>query len=113
MLKTRDPLPEISHLPEIWQSAFTRPLLLTVEPRRNGASAVIRVMQTLPVMVGTIIVKIAQGARFRFCKARDCKRPFELLTKHPRMFCSRYCAHLEALRRKRGTRQIRARRGGS
>ncbi|SRR6266496_754644 len=67
-------------------------------PRR---SAVIWVAEAVSAILLTIYIDHLRGLRFRFCARRDCRRPFEIRSRHKRKYCQQYCAHLESLRRMR------------
>ncbi|HEV2021840.1 MAG TPA: hypothetical protein VGQ94_04870 [Terriglobales bacterium] len=56
---------------------------------------------SLTAILATIYVDHLRGAKFRFCARHDCRKPFELVSKHRRRYCSQYCAHFQSLRRLR------------
>lgn len=64
-------------------------------------SCSIHATTTLAALVATIHVDHLRGARFRFCKRPDCGQPYEVTSKHQRLYCSQYCAHFQSLRRLR------------
>ncbi len=64
-------------------------------------SAVIWVAEAVSAILVTIYIDHLRGLRFRFCARRDCRRPFEITSRHRRKYCQQYCAHLESLRRMR------------
>ena len=68
-------------------------------------SAVIRVLEAVSAILVTIYIDHLRGLRFRFCARRDCRRPFEITSRHKRKYCQQYCAHLESLRRMRNRRR--------
>ena len=68
-------------------------------------SAVIRVAEAVSAILVTIYIDHLRGLRFRFCARRDCRRPFEITSRHKRKYCQQYCAHLESLRRMRNRRR--------
>jgi len=72
-------------------------------------SGIIRVRHAASAILATILVDRLRGASFRFCARHDCRKPFEVKSKHERKYCSQYCGHLESLRRMR-ERQKRERR---
>jgi hypothetical protein len=53
---------------------------------------------TLPAVLGTIHLDHLRKAKIRFCARPDCRKEFELETRHRRKFCSQYCAHIESVR---------------
>jgi hypothetical protein len=54
----------------------------------------------------TITFDKFRGIKFANCARPDCPNPpYEITSKHGRMYCSQYCAHLESVRRKRKERE--------
>ncbi len=68
-------------------------------------SAVIWVTEAVSAILATIHIDHLRGLRFRFCARRDCRRPFEITSRHRRKYCQQYCAHLESLRRMRNRKR--------
>ncbi len=66
--------------------------------------AVFEAGETLGAMLATIIVDHLRGAKYAFCARADCRKPFEVKTKHGKQYCRTYCAHLAGLRRRRAER---------
>ena len=64
-------------------------------------SAVIRVVDAVSAILASIYIDHLRGLRLRFCARPDCRKPFEITSRHKRKYCEQYCAHLEALRRMR------------
>lgn len=60
--------------------------------------AVLPTSDSLSAMLATIQLDHVRNAKFIFCARKDCRKPFEVKTGHPRKFCSPYCGHLEAVR---------------
>lgn len=63
--------------------------------------AVFVARDTLTAILLTVYLDHLRGAKFGFCKRPDCRRPFEVISRHKRIYCGQYCAHLESLRRMR------------
>jgi len=63
--------------------------------------AVIEARDAVTAMIATIYIDHLRKAKFRFCARHDCGKAFELTSKHKRIYCDFYCAHLESLRRLR------------
>jgi hypothetical protein len=77
---------------------------LSVSLREKAPSAVIWTDTTLDAMISTVQVDILQGAKFRWCARPDCKvKIFRVTSAHERKYCSYDCAHLQSIRKKRGT----------
>ncbi len=68
-------------------------------------SAVIWVAEAVSAILATIYIDHLRRLRFRFCARRDCRRPFEIRSRHKRKYCQQYCAHLESLRRMRNRKK--------
>lgn len=64
-------------------------------------SVVLETRDVVTAIFATIHVDRLRGAKFGFCARRDCRKPFEITSKHQRQYCQQYCAHLESLRRMR------------
>jgi|GEM_PF-5343753 len=56
---------------------------------------------TIQAIVATMQLDHLRGAKFRFCARPDCGRPYEVTSKHQRLYCSQYCAHFTSLRKLR------------
>ena len=77
---------------------------VTLDYRKQppGLSVSIHCQTALEAMSWTVDIDlILRGARFRYCARPDCKKLFELTSRHKRRYCSMYCAHLESVRRGR------------
>jgi hypothetical protein len=84
----------------------------TVQFRWEGDRhfAMVLAQDTLTAILATIYIDHLRRAKFKFCARLDCRRPFELTSKHKRIYCSQYCAHLESVRALRARRKRRGRR---
>jgi hypothetical protein len=56
---------------------------------------------TLHAMVMATQVDYLQGKRFRFCLKPECRRAFEITTRHKRWYCGSECAKHVSVRRHR------------
>ena len=85
---------------------------VTLDYRKHpaGLSVSIHCQTALEAMSWTVDIDLTQGARFRYCARSDCKKLFELISRHKRRYCSMYCAHLESVRRGRQPRKRRQKR---
>ena len=58
--------------------------------------------EPLRAMISTIQLDALSGSQFRYCARNDCTAPpFELESRHERIYCSPECAHLVAVRNSR------------
>lgn len=88
-------------LPTPWHGRSTEEYKIAFAETRSGSQAHVLVNGTFPSILATIQFKLAQGATFRICSRRDCRLPFEVISRHKRRFCTQYCAHLTSLRQRR------------
>jgi hypothetical protein len=49
----------------------------------------------------TTTIDLLQQTKFQVCARPDCAVPFAVKSKHNRIYCTQYCAHLESVRRGR------------
>jgi hypothetical protein len=70
--------------------------------RRSG---VIGVSDAVSAILASIYIDHLRGLHFRFCARPDCRRPFEITSRHKKKYCEQYCGHLESLRRMRKRRK--------
>jgi hypothetical protein len=63
--------------------------------------AAVEASTTAQAIIASVQIDHLRGARFRVCARPDCGRVYEVQSKHERMYCEQYCAHLVSLRRKR------------
>jgi len=84
-------------------AAFRRYRTFAVEFswRRRMPAAAIVTSTTLEAILATIHIDHLTKAKFGFCARSDCRRAFQIVSKHQRMYCSQSCAHLETVRRSR------------
>jgi hypothetical protein len=80
---------------------------MTIELWRSDGGAALVAFNTLEALLATVHVDQLRGARFKFCARPDCRRPFDLTSRHKRKYCSDECGHLMAVRAARA----RARQG--
>src|SRR5438552_5971552 len=79
-------------------------LSLFLSLRENRHSAVVRTHTTLDAMISTVQVDILLGAKYRWCARPDCRvKIFRVTSAHKRKYCTYDCAHLQSIRKKRGT----------
>ncbi len=71
---------------------------------------IVKVNHAASAMLATILIDRLRGATFRFCARHDCRKAFEIISKHKRKYCDQYCAHLESLRRMRARQRLERRR---
>lgn len=88
-------------LPTPWRSTYVQRYEIAFSETRSGPRAHVSVSHTFSSVLATIQFKLVQGAKFRTCARKDCGLPFELTSRHARRFCTQYCAHITALRRRR------------
>jgi hypothetical protein len=88
-------------LPTPWEAKDIQKYEVAFAGTRSGTQAHVRVYETFPSIFATVQFKLAQGARFRRCYRKDCRLPFEVTSRHPRRFCTQYCAHITSLRQRR------------
>jgi hypothetical protein len=88
-------------LPTPWQARDVERYEIAFAGSRAGSQAHVSVYHTFPVILATVQFKLAQGAKFRTCYRKDCRLPFEVTSRHPRRFCTQYCAHITSLRQRR------------
>jgi hypothetical protein len=69
--------------------------------RSRQHAAIILAEDSLTAILASIYVDHMRGARYSFCSRPDCRKPYEVVTKHKRKYCNQYCAHLESVRRMR------------
>jgi hypothetical protein len=85
------------------ESWFSGPYSLLTDLQRSGEFPFLRVrtnkIETALRM--TVTADLLNKAEFRTCARIDCGQPFKVESKHDKKFCSRACAHLEAVRRSR------------
>lgn len=66
----------------------------------------VRTGNPLRAIIATIQLEALSGSHFRHCARKDCKAPpFELESRHERIYCSTDCAHLVAVRNSRARAQ--------
>jgi hypothetical protein len=89
-------------LPTPWTvKYFDRPYEIAFNGSRSGTRAHVLVRRTYRSILATVQFKLAQGAKFRICARKDCRLPFEITSRHTRLFCTQYCAHITSLRQRR------------
>ena len=72
---------------------------------KKGHSVLFEAKTTLGALLASIQVDHLRNAKFRFCARTDCRKPFEIVSKHERRYCNWRCAHLETVRRGRAKRE--------
>lgn len=117
-LKRRPPtwgkwLDGLSHRKELYVTAVRIHVDFKVQFHWKGKqhTALILAKDTLTAMLATVYIDHLRGARFRFCARPDCRKPYEVTTRHKRKYCRMYCGHLESLRRSRARGRKRKRAG--
>jgi len=88
-------------LPTPWQPNQVQQYAIFFREVRSGPQAEVLVNGIYPSILATIQFKLVQGAKFRTCARKDCRLPFEVISRHKRRFCTQYCAHLTSLRQRR------------
>jgi hypothetical protein len=88
-------------LPTPWPARSSRPYEVGFGASHSGPRAHVLVRGTYRSILATIQFKLAQGAKFKICARKDCRLPFEITSRHPRRFCTQYCAHITSLRQRR------------
>jgi hypothetical protein len=81
--------------------------------RGNEHSLVIKANDILTAVIATVYLDHLRGANYKFCALSDCRKPFELTSKHDRIYCSQRCAHLQTVRKQREQNRSRKKRGQS
>jgi hypothetical protein len=73
---------------------------------RSGPNlAIIKADNIVGAILATIYVDHLHGTKYKFCARPDCRRPFEVSSKHKRKFCEQYCAHLQSQRQMRASQR--------
>jgi hypothetical protein len=49
----------------------------------------------------TTTMDLLRQLKFKTCARPDCDKPFPVMSRHERNYCTQYCAHLESVRRAR------------
>jgi hypothetical protein len=106
MLITEDPT-----LPVPWAAKNIQRYEISFASGRCGSRAHVAVSGTFASILATLQFRLAQGAKFRTCARKDCRLPFEVISRHKRRFCTQYCAHITSLRQRRKTEKKRTRQG--
>ena len=52
-------------------------------------------------LFATVTIDHLSGTKYQACARPDCGMPFALESKHRRLYCTQYCAHLESVRKSR------------
>jgi hypothetical protein len=73
---------------------------------KKGHSVLFEAKTTLCALLASIQIDHLRNAKFRFCARADCRKPFEVVSKHERKYCNWHCAHLETVRRSRTKRKL-------
>jgi hypothetical protein len=66
---------------------------------------VLHAEDVVTAMLATIYVDRLSGKKFGFCVRPDCRKYFEVTSKHKRKYCTPDCAHLQTVRRLRARRK--------
>ncbi len=84
--------------PESWlrKHGFILPL-----PRETFPYHVIEAEDCVEAITTTITMDLLRRAPFGVCVRPDCRTPFVVESRHARQYCTKYCAHLESVRRNR------------
>lgn len=61
-------------------------------------------------IAAAITIDLLREIEFKLCARKDCGVPFEIRSKHERMYCTQRCAHLESVRKSR--REAKSAKGG-
>jgi hypothetical protein len=75
--------------------------VFTIEVVSGVPHATTMFASTLHGLVASIYVDRVRGKKFGVCARPDCRTPFEIETQHQRKYCTKYCAHIEQVRRSR------------
>ena len=67
--------------------------------RKHAAALMARDVVT--AIFATIYIDRLQGAKYGFCARPDCNKPFKIKSRHKRIYCNMYCAHVQGVRRLR------------
>lgn len=70
-------------------------------PRPEFPHFVIKKNTCFDALLSTVSLDYLAGAKHRLCARPDCRMPFALESRHSRLYCTQYCAHLESVRRSR------------
>ncbi len=68
-------------------------------------AGVIEATDVVTAILATIYVDRLSGKKFGFCARPDCRKYFEVTSKHKRKYCTPDCAHLQTVRRLRARRK--------
>jgi hypothetical protein len=55
----------------------------------------------IDAIVASIQIDKLRGAEFRYCARSDCTEPFQVESRHERIYCSTDCAHYMAVKNSR------------
>jgi hypothetical protein len=64
-------------------------------------AVVVETASTLDAILASVFVDHMRQAQFGFCARPDCRRQFELKSRHKRKYCSPDCGHVMAVRESR------------
>ena len=100
-------LSRVSPREQVWLTG--RPQGIVVEPRggnpgpfgRDEPVALIPVGNTLEAILATIYLDHLNGFDHALCGLKDCRKIYEVTSKHARLYCSPACAHKASVRRRR------------
>jgi hypothetical protein len=72
----------------------------------NVVLGVVTVSDIYEALLATVFFDVARGIRFKTCARKDCGKPFPIESRHKKKYCKWYCAHFEAVRRKRNADRL-------
>lgn len=72
-----------------------------LNPRPKFPHFLIKAKTCFDVIRTTITIDHLRGTRFSTCARHDCEMPFAIESRHRKLYCQQYCAHLESVRRNR------------
>jgi hypothetical protein len=92
-----------------------QPLPIKLEWREGKPVGTMILRTVIDAVVASIQIDKLLGAEFRYCARPDCKKPFQIESRHQRIYCSTDCAHYMAVKnsRARAAKNEDRRQGGA
>jgi hypothetical protein len=78
-----------------------QPLPIKLEWREGRPVGTMIPRTVIDAVVASIQIDKLLGAEFRYCARPDCKKPFQIESRHRRIYCSTDCAHYIAVKNNR------------
>jgi hypothetical protein len=78
-----------------------QPLPLKLQWREGKPVGTVTLRSFIDTIVASIQIDKLRGAEFRYCARSDCTEPFQVESRHERIYCSTDCAHYMAVKNSR------------